>query len=1153
MLALCSVLAPLVAGAQAVPAVSFRTVADVQFDMWPADFNRDGITDFVGLGSSSRLQVWIGNGDGTFGAPIVSTAPVVPRATGDVNGDGRADVIGHLLFAETRRVDLVVLPGLGNGTLGEPISISPAGSQLQFVVIADFNGDRRPDLLGGYGDDRREVVIWPGHGDFTFATEVLVPSGGEGPRAAFVADVNSDGLRDVAVAHEYFGVWILTNTGNFAFTVSSVPSGSGRTTDVTARDVNGDGAVDLLISGRSTTFFEPLWTYGYVFVALGDGRATFTTGGEYPSGRGANSIVAGDFTRDGIVDVATLNHSHWLTQSTNCFGNLFQNANSVSLLEGHGDGTFGLRTAFAVESQRGDLTQSYAPLRLDTLNTSDVNRDRFPDLLVGEGKILLPIPARENRPPTAFAGDDYRTANSVQMLLNGTATDPDGHFLEFQWTGGAGGTLLEGNQPLACYQEPTVPGQHVFTLTASDGHGGIDSDDLAVYLVRPPTVTILSPAAGQVVPAGQPYTIRWTATSEDPLAGFFVSLRDASGAFVAVEGCKNLPPTARECTWTNTGAPATDAQILIEAFDVSQQFGTASSGPFVIGGSSSLPTGWQSRDIGAVAAAGSVTVDPGSPAFPSSTFTVRGSGADIWGTRDEFHYVYRNVSGDFGVLVDFRGVDNVDQWTKAGLMIRSGTDPGAAHVSLFVTPTAVKGVSLQARLQNGGSSVELARVPVPPPASLRLSRQGSIVRAEWIAADGGAWNELPPVRITLPSDVQIGFAVSSHSDGKIAAATFFGFEIGTSIGPPERWGSRDIGAVGAEGSATVSGSTVTVTGSGADIWGTADEFRFISQTYAQGPEDDFEFTARVTSVQHVNEWTKAGLMIRTHLGASAAHASVFVTPSRTKGVAFQRRRSEGAQSVHTSGPRLTVPLWLKLINRDGNVRSYYRTETGPWTFIGEDNVQLLGATLEVGLAVSSHVDGVRATATFDNVSIRPLRSVGTLTSIGRSDACGSLDDDGVTTAFEGKGTDIWGTADEFCFFEQPWTGDGTVTVRVSSVGKTHQWAKAGVMFRESLDPGSRHVMTIVSPERGLAMQFRNASAGTSAQVGIRSGGAPQWVRLVRSGHTFTGYTSEDGTTWLTLGTIAVPMNTSLFVGLAVTSHDAAAATTGEFDNVSLQP
>ena len=96
-------------------------------------------------------------------------------------------------------------------------------------------------------------------------------------------------------------------------------------------------------------------------------------------------------------------------------------------------------------------------------------------------------------------------------------------------------------------------------------------------------------------------------------------------------------------------------------------------------------------------------------------------------------------------------------------------------------------------------------------------------------------------------------------------------------------------------------------------------------------------------------------------------------------------------------------------------------------------------------------------------------------------------------------------------------------------------------------------MAIVSPERGLAMQFRNATAGASANARTRSGSAPEWVRLVRAGDTFTGFTSEDGTSWQMLGTVAVPMNTALFVGLAVTSHDAAAATTGEFDNVSLQP
>ncbi len=145
-LALWSLLFPLVARAQElVPAVSFRTVATVQFDMWPDDFNRDGITDVVALGSSRFLQVWIGNGDGTFRAPIVSSAHVRPIATGDVNGDGRADAIGALLFQETGRVDLVVVPGRGDGTFSAPVSINPAGSQLAFAAGIGIGGVNAAD------------------------------------------------------------------------------------------------------------------------------------------------------------------------------------------------------------------------------------------------------------------------------------------------------------------------------------------------------------------------------------------------------------------------------------------------------------------------------------------------------------------------------------------------------------------------------------------------------------------------------------------------------------------------------------------------------------------------------------------------------------------------------------------------------------------------------------------------------------------------------------------------------------------------------------------------------------------------------------------------------------------------------------------------
>ncbi len=952
-LALCCLLLPLVARAQELlPAVSFRTVANVQFDMWPADFNRDGMTDVVALGSSRFLQVWIGNGDGTFRAPIVSSAHVEPIATGDVNGDGRADAIGAFLFQETGRVDLVVVPGRGDGTFSAPVSIYPVGSGLDFAVLADLDNDGRLDLIGGFGGETRELLIWPGNGDFTFDEPVPVMSGGEGARAAFVIDVNGDGLRDVAVAHEFSGLYLLTNTANFTFTASPVPSGSGRTTDVTARDVNGDGAVDLLISGRTGAFFGP-WIEGHVFVAVGNGKGTFTAGGEYPSGRGANSIVAGDFTRDGVVDVATLNYSYWITRPSNCFGEMFESGNSVSVLEGNGDGTFGLPTTFAVQPQRGDRMGTFAPFSLGTLNTSDLNRDRFPDLLVGDGTILLPIAPRANRAPTALAGDDYRTTNSAEMLLDGTGTDPDGHFLEFQWTGGAGGTLLEGNQPMACYQEPTVTGQHTFTLTVSDGHGGIDSDDLAVYLVRPPTVTLLAPVQGEVVPAGQPYTIRWTATSEDPLKSFSVfGLRDGGGIFFEVEGCINLPATARECTWTNTGAPTANAQLEIGVEDVSRQFGSDTSGPFMISGVGPVPTGWQNRDIGAVGATGRAS-------FVSGVFSVTGSGADIWGTADEFHYTYTTASRNFEVVARVASVQNIDQWTKAGVMIREGTGAGARHASIFITPTTVKGV------------------------------------------------------------------------------------------------------------------------------------------------------------------------------------------------AFQRRPTAGGASVHTPGPSLPTPGWVRLM-RDGDTVTAYHREfpSNSWDLIGTQVFPGLAETLLVGLAVTSHVDRRLATATFDSVG---LTSDFQSADIGAVGVPGTTSVNSTGVIIEGSGTDIWGTADAFRYYYRPWTGDGTITVRAESIENTHVWAKAGVMFRETLAANSRQVMAIVSPGKGVAVQYRRATGGSSQNVALTAGTAPEWLRLTRSGDLFSAEASENGTTWRTLGSITIPMASSVFVGLPVTSHNNSTLATGVFDHPAVGP
>ncbi len=169
--------------------------------------------------------------------------------------------------------------------------------------------------------------------------------------------------------------------------------------------------------------------------------------------------------------------------------------------------------------------------------------------------------------------------------------------------------------------------------------------------------------------------------------------------------------------------------------------------------------------------------------------------------------------------------------------------------------------------------------------------------------------------------------------------------------------------------------------------------------------------------------------------------------------------------------------------------------------------------------------------------------VGTVGSAGSSTQAGS------SFTVMASGADIWGTADAFHFVYVPLTGDGLISARVTSLGATDPWAKAGVMIRESLDPGSTFAMAIVTPSNGCGLQYRSATAGPAAMSPTSTGAAPYWLELVRSGSLFTGYGSTDGMNWMTLGSTTIAMNASVLVGLCVTAHTTAAVTQAQIDSV----
>ena len=154
-----------------------------------------------------------------------------------------------------------------------------------------------------------------------------------------------------------------------------------------------------------------------------------------------------------------------------------------------------------------------------------------------------------------------------------------------------------------------------------------------------------------------------------------------------------------------------------------------------------------------------------------------------------------------------------------------------------------------------------------------------------------------------------------------------------------------------------------------------------------------------------------------------------------------------------------------------------------------------------------------------------------------------------TFTVKGSGTDIWETADQFQFVNQSITGDGEIIARVSALTNTNTYAKAAVMFRETLTANAKHAMTDITAAAGVEFVSRDAIGGQSIAAGA-AGTTPKWLRMVRSGNVFTSYSSDNGTTWTVIGTPrTIAMANTIYVGLAVTSHANGTLATGVFSDV----
>ncbi|WP_254274624.1 hypothetical protein [Haloarcula marina] len=284
--------------------------------------------------------------------------------------------------------------------------------------------------------------------------------------------------------------------------------------------------------------------------------------------------------------------------------------------------------------------------------------------------------------------------------------------------------------------------------------------------------------------------------------------------------------------------------------------------------------------------------------------------------------------------------------------------------------------------------------------------------------------------------------------------------------------------------------------------------------------------------QYVRTQTDAGIQLFTN--AIGTDGYQFVVQEDQNVVKI--RRFDGGSKTKLAESSATIPTGEWVTNT-------ITTDTsGNLTWVLEDSS---GSQL-------AQVSATDSTYTYGSFGFRVWESAAFdyLTESAGSGGSGS----GNGWQLNGAGDDIYGSADHCHFAYEQVSGDTTIQTRVTRQEATHDWAKAGVMIRDSLSADAKNAMMYVTPDNpsanGSRFQWRSSTGGSSSNTDPNDGvNAPYWVKIERVGDTLTGYNSRDGQSWTEIGSVTISM-TDPYIGLAVTSGLQGTLCTSNFDEVS---
>jgi len=552
-----------------------------------------------------------------------------------------------------------------------------------------------------------------------------------------------------------------------------------------------------------------------------------------------------------------------------------------------------------------------------------------------------------------------------------------------------------------------------------------------------------------------------------------------------------------------------------------------SASPNSLAAAANLFYPWLTQDIGAVGVAGGAGLSSG-------VFTVTGAGADIWGAADALRFAYVTATGNCTLIARVTAVPDIDPWSKAGVMIRASLATNAANAFIAVTPG--NGVTWQDRSSTGGATVNAATAGLTAPYWVKLARNGNTFTG-YFSPDGVTWTQQGTATFTVAATAYVGLAVTSHNSSSLCAATFDHVTV-------PGWANATPPPAPASLTATVTNWNVVLTWPAA---GTATSYNVKRAVTYGGP---YALLANLTTTSY----TDAGLANNTnyYYVVTALNPAGESTNSIQAGVAAQVFTPAGLSATPVSATQVSL-VWNAFTNAAGYNVKRSPVSGGPYTTVAPgvlttNDTDLLAAGMKYYYVVSAVAGGVEtpnSPETTVNLFYPWLtQDVGPVGVAGNA-AYGN----GVFTV-AGAGADIQGTGDAFRFVSVTATGNCTLTARVVAVQNVNSWSKAGVMIRASLATNAANAFIAVTPGNGVTWQDRASTGGSTAYNNTTGLSAPYWVRLVRSGSTFTGYCSPDGVTWTQQGTATVTAAATVYVGLALTSHDTSNLATATFDNVT---